>query len=111
MSIGPASFATSIINKGVDAVGGAAQSAASIGGNVKTEAAKTDSTGSSESVAAQRAANKTQDKNGAELIGMQSAATIQKQTTDVLNAIENGKQDSSNKAASALAGVAKGINF
>lgn len=107
MPIGP----TSMINAGIDAVGGVAQSAASISGNVKTETAKTDATGSSESVDAQRTANKAQDKNGAEMIRMQSEATIQKQTQDALNAIASGKQDSVGKEQSALAKNATNINF
>jgi len=107
MAIGP----TSMINSGVQALGGLAQSGASIAGNVKTESAKTDATGSSESVSAQREATAAQDKNGAEMIRMQSEATIQKQTQDALNAIASGKQDSVGKEQSALAKNATNINF
>lgn len=42
---------------------------------------------------------------------MQAQETMKKQTMDVLNAIQAGKEDSSNKKISATATNAKGISY
>lgn len=69
------------------------------------------STGSNASLQAQLKASQEQDANGAKLIALQSEETKKKQTTDVLNAIEAGKEDSTNKKISATAQNAKGISY
>jgi hypothetical protein len=101
----------SVLNSGVNLAGAAAQTASSVTGNAKLQSAVNDQTGDSKSVAAQAAASEKTDANGAKLIAMQADATIQKQTMDVLNAIQSGKDDSSNKKISATAQNAKGISF
>lgn len=99
------------VNAGVNAAGALAQGAASIGGNAHLQSAVTDQTGDSKSVEAQRAASEKADINGAKLIKLQSEATAQKQTMDVLNAIQSGKDDSVNKKISSTAANAKGISY
>lgn len=102
---------TTLLNTGLQRLGSVSQGAASVTANVATQAAKTDAAGTSDSVKAQREANETQDKNGAAMIAMQSAAMVEKQTQDTLNGIAAGKQDTNNKAQSAMFANAKGISF
>jgi len=107
LALTPASIANTVLQQ----VGNVSQGAASVTANAATDAAKTDATGTSDSVKAQRSANEAQDKNGAAMINMQSEAMIQKQTQDTLNGIAAGKQDTNNKAQSAMFANAKGISF
>lgn len=60
---------------------------------------------------AQEKASAEQDANQAKLIALQSAETIKKQTMDVYNAVQSGKDDSSNKKISATAQSAKGVSY
>lgn len=69
------------------------------------------SSGNNMAIAAQEKASAEQDANQAKLIALQSAETIKKQTMDVLNAIQSGKDDSSNKKISATAQTAKGVSY
>ncbi|MEQ4313968.1 hypothetical protein ABNM01_12460 [Pseudomonas syringae] len=94
-------------------IGGALQgantiaSAANMQGNVLAGTGM----GNSLSLAAQNKASAEMDANGAQLIAMQAEETKKKQTMDVLNAIEAGKEDSTNKKISATAQNAKGISY
>ncbi len=109
--ISPISTATSLLNSGVSAVGNVAQSANTLASNANTQSAILSGTGNSAAVNAQQAASNAQDANQAKLIAMQSEETIKKQTMDVLNAIQSGKDDSSNKKISATAQTSKGISY
>ncbi|XXE15116.1 hypothetical protein J3P85_17215 [Pseudomonas sp. Z1-12] len=69
------------------------------------------SSNNNQALDAQTKASKEQDANQAKLIALQSAETIKKQTLDVYNAIQSGKDDSSNKKISATAQSAKGVSY
>jgi hypothetical protein len=109
--VAPVGSFTNILNSGLTAAGGLTQSIGSLSSNANLQNAITQSAGNSASVAAQLQASREQDANGARLIALQSEETQKKQTTDVLNAIESGKEDSTNKKISASAQNAKGISY
>lgn len=110
-NMNPLSSFTNVLNSGVSAVGGVAQSANSVAANANIQHAISSGTGNSQSVNAQQAASEKADANQAKLITMQAEETERKQTMDVLNAIAAGRADSANKEISAIASAAKGIQF
>lgn len=95
--VAPVGSFTNILNNGVTAASGLSQ----VGSLATTNA----------SITAQLQASREQDANGAMLIKLQSEETKKKQTQDVLNAIESGKEDSTNKKISASAQNSKGISY
>jgi hypothetical protein len=107
----PTTGFTGVVNDITNAGGQAAQGLNQTKTDVKDQNAIVEGTGSSKAVDAQRAASESADKNQAELIGLQAKETERKQTQDVLNAIQSGKEDSANKKISATAQNAKGISF
>lgn len=111
VNMNPFTNLTNVLNSGVSAVGGVAQSANSVAANVNMQQAIHSGTGNSQAVNAQQEATKKADANQAQLIAMQSEETMRKQTTDVLAAIASGRADSANKEISAIASAAKGIQF
>ncbi|WP_437883147.1 hypothetical protein [Pseudomonas sp. LRF_L74] len=60
---------------------------------------------------AQDASNLAMDAHGAKMTAKQTAANIQKQEQDVDNAIQSGKEDTTNKKISSAAQNAKGISY
>ncbi|KPX46114.1 hypothetical protein RA263_01330 [Pseudomonas syringae pv. tagetis] len=102
---------TNLGNGAVNGVGGALQGANTVAANASLQSSILSGTGDSLSVAAQTKASKETDANGAKLITMQAEEAQRKQTMDVLNAIEAGKEDSTNKKISATAQNAKGISY
>nr|BAQ95410.1 HrpA [Pseudomonas syringae pv. tagetis] len=121
---------TNLGNGAVNGVGGALQGANTVAANASLQSSILSGTGDSLSVAAQTKASKETDANGAKLITingpkshapgrhggrgnsiLQAEEAQRKQTMDVLNAIEAGKEDSTNKKISATAQNAKGISY
>ncbi|RMM74041.1 Type III helper protein HrpA1 [Pseudomonas syringae pv. maculicola] len=102
---------TNLGNSAVGGVGGALQGVNTVASNATLQKNILLGTGDSLSVDAQAKASKESDANGAKLIAMQAQETMKKQTMDVLNAIQAGKEDSTNKKISATATNAKGISY
>ncbi|RMN42775.1 HrpA pilus formation protein [Pseudomonas syringae] len=102
---------TNLGNSAVGGVGGALQGVNTVASNATLQKNILSGTGDSLSVDAQAKASKESDANGAKLIAMQAQETMKKQTMDVLNAIQAGKEDSTNKKISATATNAKGISY
>lgn len=109
--INPIGKITSLVNGGVSTLGNVAQGVNTVSSNASLQNSILKGTGGSAAVDAQESASRAQDANQAKLIAMQSAETIKKQTMDVLNAIQSGKDDSSNKKISATAQTSKGISY
>ncbi|MBC3954611.1 HrpA pilus formation protein [Pseudomonas asturiensis] len=109
--VGLTSKITNMFNSGVSAAGGVAQGVNTVSSTAQLQGAILKGTGGSAAVDAQERSSREQDANQAKLIDMQSKETIKKQTMDVLNAIQSGKDDSSNKKISATAQTTKGISY
>lgn len=107
----PNTGATGFGNDIINGLGQGVQGGNSMKASFDDQQAIYDSTGTTKSLEAQRAESKKSDANGAALIGLQGEETRRKQTQDVLNAIQSGKEDSTNKKISATAQNAKGISF
>jgi hypothetical protein len=107
----PNTGVTGFMNDVTAGVGQTVQGANQVKAGINDQQAIYDSTGTTKSLEAQRAESAKSDANGAALIGLQGEETRRKQTQDVLNAIQSGKEDSTNKKISATAQNAKGISF
>lgn len=107
----PGTGVTGFVGDVTNAGGQFAQGINQTKAGINDQQAIIDSTGTTKSLEAQRAESAKSDANGAALIGLQGEETRRKQTQDVLNAIQSGKEDSTNKKISATAQNAKGISF
>ncbi|MBD1589590.1 hypothetical protein [Pseudomonas typographi] len=107
----PTTGFTGLVDAATSTVGQAVQGGNQAKADVNDQQAITEGTGDSKAVDAQRSESSKSDANQAALIGLQGEETRRKQTQDVLNAIQSGKEDSANKKISATAQNAKGISF